>query len=243
MLPSDILGVQVYDAGTGEFVFHRGPVFANVVLADELNRTNPRTQSALLEAMTEGRVTIENKTYDLPAPFFVIATQNPIELHGAYPLPESELDRFLVRIEMGYPSREIEKEVIRNGGFDTKVEERVEPVVDGAEVLAARRSIDDVKLAESLLDYVVALGALLRTHEQLESGASTRGLIGLVRLAKVRALTQGRDFCVPDDIKTFAKPALVHRLRKRGAGAQSPGARREVTAILDEVMARVDVPA
>ncbi len=242
LLPSDILGVQVYDSEAREFVFHPGPVFANVVLADEINRTNPRTQSALMEAMTERAVTVENRRFELPAPFFLIATQNPIELYGAYPLPESELDRFLVRIQLGYPSPEIEQQVIARGGFEDKVDTLVRPVVTPQELLDAGQEVDRVKVAEGLLQYVVALGNELRRHPQLEFGVSTRGLIGLVRLARVNALVQGRDFCTPDDIKRFVPASLVHRLRRRGSTGQDVANRQEVHALLQEVLARVPVP-
>jgi len=243
LLPSDILGVQVYDSASGEFVFHKGPVFANIVLADEINRTNPRTQSALLEAMTEGAVTVENQSFQLPSPFFLIATQNPIELHGAYPLPESELDRFLVRIQLGYPEPSIEQDIIGQGGLSDKVDALVNPVVSPKEIITARAEIPAVKIADSLLKYVVDLGTALRTHPQLDFGVSTRGLIGLVKLSRVNALINGRDFCTPDDIRKFVSPVLVHRLRKRGGIGQGPNSGQELSALLDDVLARVPVPA
>jgi len=243
LLPSDILGVQVYDSKTEKFVFHHGPVFANIVLADEINRTNPRTQSALLEAMTESAVTVENQSFPLPSPFFLIATQNPIELHGAYPLPESELDRFLVRIQLGYPSPAIEQQIIGRGGFGDKVDDLVNPVVSPQDVNTARQEVPGVRVADALLKYVVDLGNELRAHRQLEFGVSTRGLIGLIRLARVNALIHGRDFCTPDDIKAFVQPVLIHRLRKRGTTTQDAAARQELRALLKEVLARVPVPA
>lgn len=243
LLPSDILGVQIYDSESGGFVFHKGPVFANIVLADEINRTNPRTQSAMLQAMTEGVVSVDNQSFPLPSPFFLIATQNPIELHGAYPLPESELDRFLVRIHLDYPAPEIEQRIVGQGGFKDKIDDMVHPVVSPDEVKAAQAEVPGVMVADALLKYVVALGNELRNHPQLDFGVSTRGLIGLVMLARVNALVNGRTFCTPDDIRAFVQPVLVHRLRKTGSTGQDPGSRQELRALLDDVMARVPVPA
>ena len=237
LLPSDVLGVSVLDAARGEFVFRPGPVFANVVLADELNRTIPRTQSALLECMNDRRVSLDGHTHVLPRPFLVIATQNPLEFEGTYPLPESQLDRFLLRIEMGYPAREDERRVLRTraAGQDA---ESLAPVLDQRELLALIDSARAVRLDPAIEDYVLALLDGTRHGGRFLLGLSTRAGVGLVRAAQAHALLDGRDYCVPDDVKRLALPVLAHRVVpsavQGGAQGGTPGeARRLITELLE----------
>src|ERR1700692_1032894 len=198
LLPSDVLGVSVYNPESREFEFRSGPIFANVVLADEINRTTPRTQSALLEAMNEAQVTVDGKTLQLPHPFLVIATQNPVEHHGTYPLPESQLDRFLMRIKMGYPSHETEKEILRNRATDDPIE-TLEPVADVADVMTMQQAVTRIKVDSSLHDYALEIVNRTRKSDQLALGVSPRGTLMLQRAAQARAFLAGRDFCLPDD--------------------------------------------
>ncbi len=211
LLPSDLTGVSIYNQARQEFEFRPGPLFANIVLADEINRTTPKTQSALLEAMSEGRITVEDRTYSLDLPFMVIATQNPLEHHGTYPLPESQLDRFLMRIQMGYPSREDEKRILRSHICHTSAEE-LTPVVTVSEILAAQRAVQQVQVAEPLLDYLMSLVVATRDSEQLELGISPRGSMALYRAAQARAFVRGRSYCVPDDVKQLAVAIFSHRV-------------------------------
>src|SRR6266850_692321 len=200
MLPSDVLGISIYSAIEQKFEFKRGPVFANVLLADEINRTTPKTQSALLEAMNEGQVTMDAHSHPLPQPFLVIATQNPIEHHGTYPLPESQLDRFLMRIKMGYPSHETEKEILRKRVGDNPLDS-LDPLADISEVLAMQDSVAHVKVDSSLHDYALEIVNRTRKTEQLTLGVSPRGTLMLQRAAQARAFLDGRDYCLPDDFK------------------------------------------
>jgi len=240
LLPSDIVGVNLFNQETGRFEFRRGPIFANVVLADEINRTTPRTQSSLLEAMSEGRVSVDNSTYELDRPFLVVATQNPLEHFGTYPLPESQMDRFLLRIRMGYPSPEDERRVVlAPSGFDPA--EEVEPVVDAAEVHALQAAANRVRVDDTLLAYAERVIAETRRSPMLSLGISPRGFQAWYRAAKAYALVAGRDFAVPDDFKEVALPALAHRVIP--AGGDSLGrAREEVERILADLLERVPVP-
>ncbi|WP_456365359.1 AAA family ATPase [Thermococcus sp.] len=213
LLPSDILGVSVFNQKTLEFEFRRGPVFTNVLLADEINRSPPKTQSALLEAMQERQVTLEGHTYELPRPFIVIATQNPIEQEGTYPLPEAQLDRFLVRLRVGYPNREEEKEILRRRMERKREEIEIKPVVRAEEVMEMQRAIEDVYVSDPILDYIVALvNATRNDRRNLEIGASPRGSLALLKLSRAYAAIEGRDYVIPDDVKRVAIPALSHRL-------------------------------
>jgi MoxR-like ATPase len=243
LLPSDILGVNVFNQETGRFEFRRGPIFANVVLADEINRTTPRTQSSLLEAMSEGRVSVDNQTWEIEQPFIVIATQNPIEHFGTYPLPESQMDRFLVRIRMGYPSPSDERQVVTSlAGRDPA--EELEPVVDLADVEAIQLAAARVKVDESLLDYAQRVVQETRQSPFLSLGVSPRGFQAWYRAAKARACAAGRDFAVPDDFKETAVPALAHRVVASGGAGESLGhARDEAERILGELLERIPVPA
>ena len=213
LLPSDIIGVSVFNQKTLEFEFRRGPVFTNILLADEINRSPPKTQSALLEAMQERQVTVEGKTYPLPKPFVVIATQNPIEQEGTYPLPEAQLDRFLVRLHVGYPTREEEKEILRRRMERKKEEVDINPVVSAEEVVEMQRAIEDVYLSEPILDYIVSIVEETRKDKRnVEIGASPRGSLALMKLSRAYAAIEGRDYVIPDDVKAVAVPALSHRL-------------------------------
>jgi MoxR-like ATPase len=222
MLPSDVLGVSVWEPKRGEFVFKPGPLFTNIVLADEINRTTPKTQSSLLEAMNEAQVSLDHSTYPLPHPFMVLATQNPREYEGTYPLPESQLDRFLLRIRIGYPDAGDEKAVLR--GTEAPVPARLQPVLTVQEVLDLQAAADRVRADEAVLDYVVAIVTATRRSPLLSLGVSPRGSLALLRAARARALAEGRDYLVPDDVKDLAVPALAHRVMVRGRmGAPGPG--------------------
>jgi MoxR-like ATPase len=212
LLPSDITGSFLYDQARGRFEFRRGPVFTNVLLADEINRATPKTQAALLEAMQESQVTIEGETFPLEPPFLVIATQNPIELEGTYPLPEAQLDRFLMQLSVGYPDPEEEREILtrrRQRRIDAAV---VAPVVTRDEVLKMQAALEDVHVADPVLGYAVDLTQATRLDPRLLLGASPRGSLALLKLARASAALRGRDFVTPDDVKSMALPALAHRL-------------------------------
>ncbi len=214
LLPSDILGVSVYDQTAGEFVFKRGPIFANIVLADEINRTTPRTQSSLLEAMNEFQVSVDGRTYPLDPPFMVLATQNPFEYEGTYLLPESQLDRFLVRITVGYPDAGSERRVLDTRRLADPIQS-LEPVLSAEDVLMLQARTREVAVADELADYILALAATTRQVESLLVGVSPRGSLGLYRAAQARALVMGRAYVTPDDIKSLAVPVLAHRIIPR----------------------------
>ncbi len=221
MLPSDVLGVSVWEPKLGEFVFKPGPLFTNIVLADEINRTTPKTQSSLLEAMNEAQVSLDHSTYPLPRPFMVLATQNPREYEGTFPLPESQLDRFLLRLRIGYPATADEKEVLRGTVAPTPA--RLQPVLTVEEVLELQDATERVRVEESVLDYLVALVTATRRSPLLSLGVSPRGSLALLRAARARALADGRDYLVPDDIKELAVAALAHRVIVK-ARLGAPGA-------------------
>jgi MoxR-like ATPase len=233
MLPSDILGVTVWEPTRSEFVFKPGPLFTNVVLADEINRTTPKTQSSLLEAMNEAQVSLDHSTHPLPRPFMVLATQNPLEYEGTHPLPESQLDRFLLRIRIGYPGASDEKAILRGGG--ALAPESLAPVVTAAEVVELQDQVDRVRADESVLDYLMALVEATRHSPLLRLGVSPRGSLALLRAARARALTDGREFLVPDDLKALAVPALAHRVLLRAASGGESGAETVVSALADTV--------
>jgi len=215
LMPGDVTGSQIFDQRTAEFVFRPGPVFANLLLSDEINRAPPKTQAALLEAMQERQVTIDNTTHRLEAPFLVLATQNPIEYEGTYPLPEAQLDRFLVRISVGYPERDDEIEMlerrVRRGVDDVELE----PVIDAATLVELQRSLEQVHVSDAIHGYVVDLVAATRESRRLAVGASPRGSIALLKLSRAKAALSGRDFVTPEDVKAVAVPALAHRLMVR----------------------------
>ncbi len=240
LLPSDLLGFSRFDPRDNTFTFKPGPIFCNIVLADEINRTTPKTQSALLEAMNDGRVTIDGAAYPLPDPFLIIATQNPVEYHGTFPLPEAQLDRFLIRLEIGYPDAGREKEIIRGRNL-YGLAGRLDPVLSAADILALQVEAEAVRVDDSLLDYIVALAADTRRRSAIKLGVSPRGALLLRRAAQARALTFGRDYVVPDDIKQAAVPVLAHRIV-----VDSPSyglARiRESDAVIEDVLRGTPVP-
>jgi MoxR-like ATPase len=241
MLPSDVIGVSVFDPVRQAFEFKPGPIFANVVLADEINRTTPKTQSALLEAMSESQITVDNFTHRLPEPFLVVATQNPVEHHGTYPLPESQLDRFLMRIRMGYPSKASEKEIVRNGSGATPAES-VTATIDAAEVLAMQESVKEVRVDDSLLDYALEIVERTRNSEQLNLGVSPRGVVMLHRAAQARALLEGRDYCLPDDFKRLILPVFAHRVVVSSRYVSTRKKSAQAEAILEEILETTRVP-
>ncbi|HVA17764.1 MAG TPA: MoxR family ATPase [Candidatus Dormibacteraeota bacterium] len=240
MLPSDVIGISVFNPKREEFEFKPGPLFANIVLADEINRTTPKTQSALLEAMNEAQVTVDNHTHPLPHPFLVIATQNPIEHHGTYPLPESQLDRFLMRIRMGYPARESEKQILRNNG--SAAVEEVPPVMDAAEVSAMQEAVVRVRVDDSLLDYALEIVERTRQSEQLSLGVSPRGAVMLHRGAQARAFLQGRDYCLPDDFKNLILPVFAHRVVVSSRHTSTRKKSEQAESILSEITDSTRVP-
>ncbi len=241
LLPSDVLGVSVYNPESREFEFRQGPIFANVVLADEINRTTPRTQSALLEAMNDAQVTIDGKTFPLPNPFLVIATQNPVEHHGTYPLPESQLDRFLMRIKMGYPSHETEKEILRKRANDDPLQS-LQPVADVTEVLAMQEAVTHIKVDSSLQDYALDIVNRTRRSDQLALGVSPRGTLMLQRAAQARAFLDGRDYCIPDDFKQLAVAVFAHRVVASARHASLQRKSETTENALREIVESVRVP-
>jgi len=242
LLPSDLLGVSIYNPRTGEFETRPGPLFTNVVLADEINRAPPRTQSGLLEAMQEGRVTIEDRTYDLPHPFMVMATQNPLEQHGTYPLPESQLDRFLLRITIGYPDAQEERSILLESRGMTDAVERLDPVLTPVQVEALQARVEDVRAEPSVVDYLMAIVQATRQDSRLRMGVSPRGGIALFRAARAYALVQGRTYVVPDDVRRLVGPCLAHRLLPAGAPMATAEAHDEATAVLESIVASIDPP-
>ena len=212
LIPSDITGASIYDRSSGSFTFERGPIFTNILLADEINRAPGKTQAALLEAMEERQVTLENTTRQLESPFLVLATQNPIEYEGTYPLPEAQLDRFLVRIAIGYPSEDAERDILLERSRRRRERIELEPVCDQQALRAMQAAIEEVHVAPPLAEYAVAIARATRDSPQLAVGASPRGSLALMKLARARAAYLGRDFVTPDDIKAVSIPALAHRL-------------------------------
>jgi len=244
LLPSDLIGLSIPETvdgrATGQFAFQPGPIFANVVLADEVNRASPKSQSALLEAMSERTVSVEAVTHPLPDPFFVVATQNPLEHHGTHPLPESQLDRFLMRLSIGYPSREFEAQVLLEDPAANALPQ-LEPVVTLAELRSMQRSAATVKFGDELVTYLLDIVDATREHEALELGASPRAAVSLRRAAQARAIIDGRDFCIPEDIRDLAADVLSHRVIASTRGGVSRGA-EETRWILGEALERVPVP-
>lgn len=241
MLPSDITGLEVFNQRSSMFEFKPGPIFANVILADEINRSTPKTQSALLEAMAEGQVTVEQETYQLPRPFMVLATQNPIEHHGTYPLPESQLDRFMMRLRMGYPASEDEKTILRQQTMNSPIEHLV-PVMHSDDVLELQREVRDVAIDEALVDYLIHIVRATREADILDLGVSPRGSLALYHAAQALAFVEGRDYVIPDDIKRLVVPIFAHRIIVNSR--YSTGLRRsdESEAALQEIIKSVNVP-
>jgi MoxR-like ATPase len=237
LLPSDILGVPIFDPKKNLFEFRPGPIFAHILLADEINRTTPKTQSALLEAMNDGHVTVENQTYSLPDPFMVIATQNPADHQGTYPLPESQLDRFTMRIRLGYPDPSDEREILLQAASSSEI---VKPVLTRDQLLSLQKEVEQVALEESLIDYLLAIVQATRQHRGLALGISTRGALSLQRAARALAFVEGRTYCLPDDIKRLAPLVFSHRLLLKGS---SPGqAFQGAEAAMMEILGAIPVP-
>jgi len=241
LLPSDISGLSVYNQQSGEFEFKPGPIFANIILADEINRTTPKTQSSLLEAMAEGRVTIENQTYELPRPFLVLATQNPIEHHGTYPLPESQLDRFMMRIRMGYPAPSDEKQILRDQSRQHPVDD-LAPLMNADDVLDSQEEVKTVKVDDVLVDYLMEIVAATRKSEVLDLGVSPRGSLALYRAAQALALSEDRDYCIADDIKRLVTPVFGHRIVVSSRYSSRLRRGEEADTVLSEIVKNVRVP-
>jgi len=239
LLPSDILGVSVYDQKTGAFEFKQGPIFASVVLADEINRTTPRTQSALLEAMNEGQVSVDGTTYPLGPPFIVLATQNPFEFEGTYPLPESQLDRFLMKLRVGYPSRDDEMELLVSQRLANPVDS-LRPVLSVEDVLRIQQRVREVDLEESVAGYILTIVTETRRSKALTIGVSPRGSLFLYRAAQSLALIEGREYVIPDDVKRLAVSVLSHRVI--GKGFAYEGAQDEREKIIRGILDTVEVP-
>jgi len=241
MLPSDVLGISVYSAMEQQFEFKRGPIFTNVLLADEINRTTPKTQSALLEAMNEGQVTIDAHSYELPQPFLVIATQNPVEHHGTYPLPESQLDRFLLRVRMGYPDADAEREILRSEA-GVSLMENMRPALTGADVLEMQQAVKQIRVDESLVSYALEMVRRTRQSEFLSLGVSPRGSQALYRAAQAMAFLEGRAFTTPEDFKSLVVPVFAHRVVVNGLYASTLKKSEQSDEVLREIAETVPVP-
>ena len=241
LLPSDVIGLSVYNQHDGRFEWKPGPIFASVVLADEINRTTPKTQSALLEAMAERQVTVEGVTHALPQPFIVIATQNPIEHHGTYPLPESQLDRFMLRLRVGYPSADDEKQILRDREHAEPLDE-VQPVMSGQDVLELQAAVSEVSVDDAIVDYLMRIVTATRSSEMLDLGVSPRGTLALFRAGQALALTEDRIYCIPDDIKRLVIPVFAHRLTVSSRYSSAMRRSEEAEAVLREIMKTVSVP-
>lgn len=240
MLPGDILGVTVYNAHSEAFEFKQGPVFTNFLLADEINRATPKTQSALLEAMSDRQVTIDGRAYLLPEPFMVVATQNPVEHHGTYPLPESQLDRFLMRIRIGYPDLQAEREIVRTSS--RPAEAGADPVLTTEELMTCQEQTQQVRVDDALVDYMLAIVERTRQHEALALGVSPRGAQALYRACQALALLGGRSWVLPDDIKRLAVPVFAHRVIVNSRSSLTQRSTETAERILRDIMTLVDVP-
>jgi len=241
MLPSDVIGISIFSQQTQRFEFRPGPIFANIVLADEINRTTPKTQSALLEAMNENQVTVDNRTSPLPQPFMVMATQNPIEHHGTYPLPESQLDRFLMRLKIGYPSADSEKEILQNFAQSDPLAD-IRPVMTGAEVVEIQNQVRRVKVDEELVNYTLAIVEKTRQHEYLSLGVSPRGSMSLYRAGQALAFLEGRNYCIPDDFKRLILPVFSHRCVVSSRYISTLKKSDQTEAILEGIIESTPVP-
>jgi len=242
LLPSDILGVSIYEPKRGEFEFKKGPIFANIILADEINRTTPKTQSALLEAMNTSQVSIDKVTYQLPRPFMVVATQNPVEFHGTFPLPKAQLDRFLMRLHIGYPELTDEIVILKEQKAYVNLDE-TEPVLSGEEVLAMQEEVERVKVDNDLLEYIGRIAGSTRNSPHIELGVSPRGALALRRVAQAKAYFEDRDYCIPDDIKSMIEEVLAHRIQvAKSFESGGIGGHREDEEILRQVVSDVEVP-
>ncbi len=241
ILPSDITGVSIYDAEEKRFHFQKGPLFAQIVLADEINRSTPRTQSALLEAMNERQISVDNTTYPLKDPFMVIATQNPVESHGAYPLPESQLDRFMTYLSMGYPSLEDERRLLMRNPASGKPT-AISPVLDQDELLALQRKVEMVRIDPVLVDYILGIITETRNSKHFSLGVSPRGGLILQQAARASALYHGRDYCIPDDVKQLAVSVLCHRVIPSFHHGKSNRRFTDTAAVINDILERVAIP-
>ncbi len=241
LLPADVIGVSVYDEKDRSFSFKKGPVFANIVLADEINRTTPKTQSSLLEVMDRGKVSVDGGTYSVGSPFMVFATQNPVDYGGTFPLPESQLDRFLMRIQMGYPGENEELEILRNS-FLNYDDIRMEQVMSYEDVLHLQASIQEIYVEDSILEYIIKIVTATRTESEFKAGASTRGCLSLKVAAQARALYHGRDFVLPEDVQDMVEPVLSHRLHLRRQTSDPMEERRISRTILHSIIDSIPVP-
>ena len=241
LLPSDVIGLSIYNQHDSLFEWKPGPIFANIVLADEINRTNPKTQSALLEAMAERHVTVEGVTHPLPQPFMVLATQNPIEHHGTYPLPESQLDRFMLRLRIGYPGAADEKLILRDREHAEPLND-MQPVLSAADILELQEAVSEVTVDDAIVDYLMRIVAATRSSEMLDLGASPRGSLSLFRAAQALALTEERSYCLPDDIKRLVVPVFAHRLTVSSRYSSAMRRSEEAEAVLFEIMKTISVP-
>ena len=242
LLPSDVLGVSIFNPRTSEFETRLGPIFTNLVLADEINRAPPRTQSGLLQAMEEGQVSLDDETFELPQPFMVMATQNPLEHHGTYPLPESQVDRFLMRLTIGYPGEGAERRILMESTTGDSWEQRIKAVLEPTQVLELQREVSRVEADDSLIGYVMAIVQRTRVEPRLQMGASPRGAIGLLGASRAYALLSGRNFLVPSDVQRLAVPCLAHRILPVGASAASHEAHEEAGAIVTDILEDIAVP-
>ena len=241
LLPSDVVGLSIFNQRSGDFEWKQGPIFANIVLADEINRATPKTQSALLEAMAEEQVTIDGVSRHLPQPFMVVATQNPSEHHGTYPLPESQLDRFMLRLQMGYPNLEDERQILRDRAESNPIE-TVKPVLTERDVLELQRRVTQVRVDDALVDYLLQIVDSTRKSEMLELGVSPRGALALFRSAQALALVEGRDYCIADDIKRLVVPCFAHRVIANSRSASLRNRSRDAENALQEILTRTVVP-
>jgi MoxR-like ATPase len=241
MLPSDVLGISIYSAIEQQFEFKRGPVFTNILLADEINRTTPKTQSALLEAMNEDQVTVDSHSYALPQPFLVIATQNPVEHHGTYPLPESQLDRFLMRVRMGYPDGDAERDILRSEAGTAQLE-NLRPVLSAADVLEMQEAVKQVHVDESLVSYTLAIVKKTRESEHFSLGVSPRGSQMLYRAAQATAFLDGRNFCTPEDFKPLVIPVFAHRVVVNALYSSILKKSEQAEQVMREIVESVPVP-
>ena len=241
LLPSDVIGLSIYNQHDSLFEWKPGPIFANVVLADEINRTTPKTQSALLEAMAERHVTVEGVTHALPQPFMVLATQNPIEHHGTYPLPESQLDRFMLRLRIGYPGVADEKLILRDREHAEPLDD-MQPVMSAQDILELQDAVSEVSVDDAIVDYLMRIVAATRSSEMLDLGVSPRGTLSLFRAAQALALTEERTYCLPDDIKRLVVPVFAHRLTVSSRYSSAMRRSEEAEAVLLEIMKTISVP-
>ncbi len=241
LLPSDVIGLSIFDQQNGDFIWKPGPIFSNVVIADEINRATPKTQSALLEAMAEEQVTVEGISRGLPLPFMVVATQNPSEHHGTYPLPESQLDRFMMRLHMGYPSQDDERKMLFDRAEINPLD-LVHPVMTGSDVLELQKLASHVRFDPALVDYLLEIVTATRSTDTLELGVSPRGSLALYRSAQALAMIEGRDYCIADDIKRLVLPCFAHRIIINSRSAGLKNKTREAEQILNEILQKVAVP-